>query len=256
MLMVVDIGNTNITIGVYDKDTLLDTFRLTSSTTRSRDEFGTILLSFLQASEIKKEDIEHVIISSVVPQMMHAFNNSIKKYLSIDPIIIGPGTKTGISIKTENPKSVGADRIVDLAGCYYTYQGNAIVIDFGTATTFDYISADGAFKYGVVAPGIGICADALSSKCAKLPEIEIKKPDTILASNTTHAMQAGLVYGYIGSVEYIIRKMKEELNISDCLVIATGGLGRIIASNTDLIDIYDPDLTFKGLKIIFDKNFN
>lgn len=254
MLMVADIGNTNITLGIYDGNTLVDTFRLTSSANRSRDEFGTLLLTFLQANGIRIHDIENVIIASVVPKIMHSFINSIKKYLFVEPIVIGPETKTGICIKTENPKSVGADRIVDLAGCFFEYQGNAIVIDFGTATTFDYISADGIFQYGVVAPGIGISAEALSSKCAKLPEIEIQKPDKILASNTIHAMQSGLVYGYIGSVEYIIQKMKEELNIDDCLVIATGGLGRIIANNTNLIDIYDPDLTFKGLKIIFEKN--
>lgn len=254
MLMVADVGNTNITLGVYKKDELLCTYRMMSLAQKTSDEYGTTILSFLAVNHIDIESIEDVMVSSVVPKIMHAFNNSIKKYLKKEPIQVGPGIKTGISIKTENPKGVGADRIVDLAGCYYHYRGNALVIDFGTATTFDYISEDGTFKYGVTAPGIGICAEALSTKCAKLPEIEIVKPQTILAGNTISSMQAGLVYGYVGGVEYIIQQFKKELNCDDLLVVATGGLGRTIFDYTDSIDVYDPDLTFKGLRSIYEKN--
>ena len=233
---------------------MVGSYRLTTWFKRTSDEYGFMILNFLQVSKVDANEIEDVIISSVVPKIMHSFTNSIRKYINKEPIIVGPGIKTGISIKTENPKKVGADRIVDLAGCYYNYRGNALVIDFGTATTYDYISSDGVFKYGVTAPGIGISAEALSEHCAKLPEIEIKRPDTILASETITSMQAGLFYGYLGSVEYIIQRFKEELNQPDMLVVATGGLGKLISQNTDFIDIYDRDLTFKGLKYIYQKN--
>lgn len=254
MLIVVDIGNTNITIGAYEKNQIVNTFRMTTKNPRTSDEFGSELINFMHASNIKVVDIEDVIISSVVPKVMHAFTNSIRKYIYKEPIIIGPGIKTGISIKTDSPRDVGADRIVDLAGCYFNYGGNCLVIDFGTATTYDYIAKDGTFQYGVTAPGLEISAQALWSMAAKLPEIEIKKPDTILAKNTISSMQAGIVYGYIGQTEYIINKFKEELGIDDMKVIATGGLGRIIHINTDLIDLYDPELTFKGLKAIYERN--
>lgn len=256
MLLVVDIGNTNITLGLYKDEEIIGNYRLTTWFKRTSDEYGFMINNFLQVSKVDVNEIEDVIISSVVPKIMHSFTNSIRKYINKEPIIVGPGIKTGISVKTENPKKVGADRIVDLAGCYYTYGGNALVIDLGTATTYDYISSDGVFKYGVTAPGIGITAEALSEKCAKLPEIEIVKPETVLASETTTSMQAGLFYGYLGSVEYIIKKFKEELGADDMKVIATGGLGKLISENTDLIDIYDRDLTFKGLKVIYEKNKN
>lgn len=254
MLMTVDIGNTNMTIALFDANTIKATFRLTTKTIRTSDEYGSNLINFMHAFDIHVNTIEDVIISSVVPKVMHSFTNSIRKYIHKEPIIIGPGLKTGISIRTDDPRAVGADRIVDLAGCMANYGGNALVIDFGTATTYDYISEDGIFQYGVTAPGIEISAKALWTQAAKLPEIEIKKPDTILAKNTITSMQAGLVYGYIGQCEYIINEYKKALGIDDMKVIATGGLGRIICSNTTLIDIYDPDLTFKGLKTIYDRN--
>lgn len=254
MLMTVDIGNTNMTIALFDENTIKATFRLTTKTIRTSDEYGSNLINFMHAFDIHVNTIEDVIISSVVPKVMHSFTNSIRKYIHKEPIIIGPGLKTGISIRTDDPRAVGADRIVDLAGCMANYGGNALVIDFGTATTYDYISEDGIFQYGVTAPGIEISAKALWTQAAKLPEIEIKKPDTILAKNTITSMQAGLVYGYIGQCEYIINEYKKALGIDDMKVIATGGLGRIICSNTTLIDVYDPDLTFKGLKTIYDRN--
>lgn len=254
MLMVVDIGNTNITLGIYDGEELKVTFRMTTKIPRTSDEFGSCLINFMRASSIKVVDIDDVIISSVVPKVMHAFTNSIRRYIYREPLLIGPGVKSGISIQTDSPRDVGADRIVDLAGCFYHYGGNALVIDFGTATTYDYISKEGIFQYGVTAPGIEISAQALWTQAAKLPEIEIKKPTTILAKNTITSMQAGLVYGYIGQCEYIIENFKKELGIDDLLVIATGGLGKIIFSNTDKIQIYDGELTFKGLKSIYERN--
>ena len=236
MLVVIDIGNTNITMGLFDGDEIIGNYRLTTKLERTSDEYGFMLLSFLNASNIDVEQIQDVIIASVVPKIMYSFTNSIKKYFNKEPIIIGPGIKTGIRIKIDNPKELGADRLVDAAGAYYIYGGPCLVIDFGTATT---------------APGIGISVNALSSQAAKLPEIEIKKPKNIIAKNTVSSMQAGIVYGYIGLTENIICALKNEYG-DNLKVVSTGGLGRIIFNETDLIDIYDPDLTFKGLKIIYD----
>lgn len=257
MLLAVDIGNTNITYGlISDTGTVVGTFRITTKMPRTSDEFGLNLMSFLNSLNVSVTAIDDVIISSVVPKIMYAFTNSIRKYLLIEPIIVGPGIKTGISIKTESPKELGADKIVDAAAVYHTYGGNALILDFGTATTYDYIDENGTFLYSCISPGIEICANALWSQAAKLPEVEIQKPATILSKNTINSMQAGIVYGYIGQVEYIIKQFKKELNRKDIKVIATGGLGKIIYKETKLIDAYDPDLTFKGMKIIYDKNKN
>ena len=255
MLLTVDIGNTNITMALIDQENnIKGTFRVTTKAKRTSDEFGMILMEFCRMSKVTVEEIKDVIISSVVPKVMHSFNNSIRKYIKKEPIIVGPGIKTGISIKTDFPKEVGADKIVDAAAVYYLYGGNAIVVDFGTATTFDYINEKGEFLYNVILPGLEISAQALWQQAAKLPEIEIVKPASILAKNTDTSMRAGVVYGYIGSTEYIISKMKEEIGRDDIKVYATGGLGRVIYNETDMIDLYDPDLAFKGMKIIYDKN--
>jgi type III pantothenate kinase len=253
MLVVVDVGNTNITLGVYNEDKLIANFRLTTKLQRTSDEFGIALFSFFQTKNINPQDVEDVLISSVVPKIMHSLTNAIRKYFNIEPIIVGPGIKTGISIKTENPKELGADRIVDIAAAYHIYGGPTLVIDFGTATTYDYVNELGEFEFGVTSPGIEICAQALWTQAAKLPEIEIKKPESIVCRNTITSMQGGLVYGYIGQTEYIIKKVKEAVG-KDIKVVATGGLGRIIYNETDMIDVYDPDFAFKGMKVIYHKN--
>ena len=254
MLLVIDVGNTNITIGVYNGDDLCASFRLsTKDRTRTSDEFGIDLYNLLSAKNIEPTDIKATIISSVVPNLMHSLTNAIRKYLNMEPLIVGPGIKTGISIHVDDPRSLGADRIVDAIAAYTIYGGPVLVLDFGTATTFDFVSENGVFECAVTAPGIEICAEAMWSKAAQLPKIEIKKPSTILAKNTITSMQAGVVYGYIGCVEYIIDTMKKELGCN-CKVVATGGLGSIIASETKMIDEYDPDLTFKGMKIVYEKN--
>ncbi|MGL5540975.1 MAG: type III pantothenate kinase [Erysipelotrichaceae bacterium] len=253
MLIAIDIGNTNITIGFFEGEALIGTYRMTTKMQRTSDEYGIVLLNFLMSKSKTIEDIDDIIVSSVVPKIMHSFNNSLRKYLRKEPILIGPGIKTGIEVKTEHPKSVGADRIVDLAGAYYTYNQACLVIDFGTATTFDFVDEKGVFAYGVTVPGIEISAQALWSNAAKLPEIEIVKPKSILARNTVQSMQAGLVYGYIGQTEYIIQQFKKALK-REFLVVATGGLGRIISDETKLIDVYDPNLTFVGLKTIYERN--
>ncbi|MBQ4650593.1 MAG: type III pantothenate kinase [Firmicutes bacterium] len=255
MLLTVDIGNTNITMGLMnDENIVAGTFRITTKAQRTSDEYGSLIMEFCRMSNVTVDEIKDVIISSVVPKVMYSFNNSIRKYIKKEPIIVGPGIRTGISIMTDFPKEVGADKIVDAAAVFNIYGGNAIVIDFGTATTFDYINEKGEFLYNVIMPGLEISAQALWQQAAKLPEIEISKPESILGKNTDTSMRAGVVYGYIGSTEYIIRKMKAEIGRDDIKVYATGGLGRVIYNETDMIDHYDPDLAFKGMKIIYDKN--
>ena len=254
MLLCIDIGNTDITYGVFKGDDVILTFRTKSKTSHTSDEYGVQIIGILRENGIEKTQIKGVAISSVVPNIMYSFVNGIIKYFKLDPLVIQPGVKTGIAIKTENPKEVGADRIVDAVGAYYRYGGPLIVIDFGTATTFDVVDEEGSFIAAVTTPGIKITLQALISGAAKLPEIEIQKPASILAKNTVTSMQAGLVYGYIGQVEYIVGEIKRELNLPDMKVIATGGLSSVIKPHTKVIDHFDRDLTLRGLKMIYDRN--
>lgn len=254
MLLAVDIGNTNITLAVFKEEHVIVSFRITTKIPRTSDEYGLLLKDLLKTKGIKTSQVEAVIISSVVPNIMHSFQNAIIKYFDKKPIVIGSGVKTGIRIATSNPKEIGADRIVDLVAAYEEYGGPVIVIDFGTATTYDLVTEDGSFTAGVTSPGIRICANALWQETAKLPEIEIKKPKSILAKDTISSIQAGLVYGYIGQTEYIVRKMIEEAKLQDVKVVATGGLGKLIADSTDVINHYDANLTMKGLYHIYRKN--
>lgn len=253
MLLVIDIGNTNVTFGVFEKKEIKTTFRITTKIPRTSDEYGLLICDLLLKKSVDIDDIEDIIISSVVPNVMHSFQNGIIKYLNKKPIVVEPGTKTGIKITLTNPREVGADRIVDAVGAYFIYGGPVLVIDYGTATTYDYISGDGAFSAGVITTGIRSSAKELSQDAAKLPEIEIKRPDTILAKDTIRSMQAGLFYGYVGQTEYIIDKFKYETGISDMKVVATGGLGKIISEATEKIDYYDANLTLHGLRILYEK---
>ena len=215
MLLVIDVGNTNITLGVFNKDELFGTFRMKTKQPRTSDEYGITLQELVERHGIESSKIR---------------------------------------IVTENPRQVGPDRIVDAVGAYTLYGGPAIVVDFGTATTFDVIGPDGTFEAGVIAPGIRTSAQSLWGEADMLPAIEIRKPNSILAKETITAMQAGLVYGQIGQTEYIIKRMKEESGYPDAKVIATGGLGKMIANETDMIDVYDSQLTLKGLRFIYEKN--
>ncbi len=253
MILAIDVGNTNIKASIINGDDYSNIFRLTT-TNRTSDEFGQSLLFYLENNGFTVADIKGAVISSVVPAIMHSLVNAIKKYFHVDPIIVGVGVKTGIKVQTENPKEVGSDRIADACGAYFTYGGPILLIDFGTATKYDVVDESGAFIVGITSSGIKITANALWTNTAKLPEIEIKKPKSILAKNTITSLQAGLVYGYIGQVEYIVNKVKEELNLPDMKVVSTGGLSRVILDETDVIDFNDPYLTFKGLKEIYDRN--
>lgn len=254
MLLVIDVGNTNITLGVFEESELKASFRLTTCTDRTSDEYGLILCDLLKAKKIAIEEISSVAIASVVPKLMHSLASGIIKYLGHTPLVVGIGTKTGIKISAVNPKEIGADRVVDAVAAYEIYGGPVLVIDFGTAITYDLISSDGTFIAAVTSPGLRIAANALWTQTAKLPEIEIAMPDTILAKDTVTSMQAGLVFGCIGQTEYIVKRMLKEAGIDKCKIIATGGLGKIISDATDIIEVYDPNLTLKGLKIISDKN--
>ncbi|MBO5247308.1 MAG: type III pantothenate kinase [Eubacterium sp.] len=254
MLLTLDVGNTNITIGVFDGEKLLCTLRITTKLPRTSDEYGTLLKNLMRDNDIDPADIQAAIISSVVPAVMYSLRNGLYKYLHVDPLIIEPGVKTGIHVVTENPSQIGADRIVDAVGAYTKYGGPVLVLDFGTATTYDLVDEKGQFLSGITAPGIRTAARALWQEAAKLPEIEIKKPKSILARETISSMQAGLVYGQIGQTEYIIEKVREESGYKDLKVVATGGLGAMIAAETRKIDIYDPNLTLDGMRIIYEKN--
>ena len=226
---------------------------MTTKIKRTSDEYGFMLSNFLENAGINIEEVHDVIISSVVPKIMHSFRNGIVKFLNVDPVIVGPGIKTGISVQLENPRSVGSDRIADCAGAFYEYGGPVLVVDFGTATTYDYVDEKGNFKAGAIGVGIESGANALWGQTAQLPEIEIKRPQSILAKNTQTEMQAGIFYQFLGGFELTVKQFRKELK-TNFKVIATGGLGRIICNYTDLIDVYDPNLIFKGLKIIYNKN--
>ena len=254
MLLVIDVGNTNITLGVFKKEELLGTFRMTTKLPRTSDEYGIMLKELIERQGISSKDINAVIIASVVPDIMHSLGSAMIKYFGIKPVIVSAGIKTGIRIVTENPKQVGADRIVDAVAAYTLYGGPVIVIDFGTATTYDIVGPDATFEGAVIAPGIRTSAQAMWGQAAMLPAIEIKKPDTILAKETVSSMQAGIVFGQIGQVEYIVERIRRESGYRDAKVVASGGLGNIIARETEAIDVYDPQLTLTGLRIIYEKN--
>lgn len=254
MLLVVDVGNTNITLGVFKEEEIVATFRLTTKQPRTSDEFGVMICSLLEHREIRVKDIHAIIMSSVVPDIMYSLTSAIVKYFDINPLIVGPGVKTGIRIATENPREIGADRIVDSVAAYEIYGGPVLVIDFGTATTYDVITKEGAFIAGITAPGIHTASRALWGDAAKLPEVEIKKPASILAKETISSMQAGIVYGCIGQTEYIIRQVIKETGYKNLITVATGGLGKLIYDETDLIQHYDPLLTLQGLRLIYNKN--
>lgn len=253
MILVIDVGNTNTEVGAFEGDDLITSWRFMTKTPRTSDEFAVIFRGFFQTDELDPKAVESIIVASVVPDVMHSMINGVKKVFGRTPMAVGPGIKTGMPILMNDPTEVGADRIVDAVAAYNLYGGPVLVLDFGTATTYDYVDENGALVAGVMTPGIQISANALFANAAKLPSIAIRKPKTIMAKDTETNMQAGLVYGYIGQVSYIIDKMCEKIG-ERVKVVATGGYGRMFLDEVDSIDIFDPKLTLKGLKIIHDKN--
>lgn len=254
MLVAVDIGNTNIVLGLLDGDEIVGTYRITTKADHTSDEYGLMITYFLRLSGFTPKDVEDVIVASVVPKVMYSFRASIVKFLHIEPMVVGPGVRSGINIRLDDPRSLGADCLADCAGAYYVYGGPVLVADFGTATTFNYVDARGTITCGLIEPGIRTAASALSSGAAQLPEVEITRPDSILAKGTKTAMQAGLYYGFLGAIERTIEQFHAEIGEEEFKVVATGGLGRVFVNDTDLIDVYDPDLIFKGMAEIHARN--
>ncbi len=253
MIFVLDVGNTNTVIGVYEKDELKHHWRIETSRNKTEDEFGMLIKALLEHVELTFEDFDGIIISSVVPPIMAALERMCVKYFGTNPIVVGPGIKTGLNIKYDNPREVGADRIVNAVAAIEEYDGPLIIVDFGTATTYCYINEHKQYMGGAIAPGIGISTEALYSRAAKLPRIEIVKPEAIVGKSTVAAMQAGILYGYVGQVDGIVSRMKAESS-AEPKVIATGGLSALIASESNVIDVVDPFLTLKGLKLIYHRN--
>ena len=253
MIFVLDVGNTNTVLGVYDGDELKFHWRIETSRNKTEDEYGMMIKMLLQDVGLHFSDIDGIIISSVVPPIMFALERMCTKYFHIKPLIVGPGIKTGLNIKYDNPKEVGADRIVNAVAGIHLYGAPLIIVDFGTATTYCYINEHKQYMGGAIAPGITISTEALYSRAAKLPRIEIARPDDIIGKNTVSAMQAGILYGYVGQVEGIVARMKEKSAIPP-KVIATGGLASLIAHESNAIDIVDPFLTLKGLQLLYERN--
>lgn len=254
MLLVFDIGNTNMVLGVYKDKELICNFRIGTDKSKTSDEYGVIIRQLFDYEGISLKNIEDVIISSVVPEVMHSLENFSFKYCAKEPIIVGPGVKTGINIKYENPQQVGADRIVNAVAGYEKYGGPLILIDFGTATTFCAVSQKGEYLGGAISPGIKISSEALFQRASKLHKVEIAKPKGAIGKNTTWAMQSGIVFGYAGLVDNIVAMMKEELGSDDVNVVATGGLAPLICAETKTVKIVDKFLTLEGLRIIYERN--
>lgn len=253
MLMVMDVGNTNTVLGVYDGKQLLKDWRITTQPHQTADEYGILLKELFALAGLHFTDITDLILSCVVPPLEMVVNETAKKYLQIEPLIVGPGIKTGMPVLYENPREVGADRIVNSVAAYQKYGGPCIVIDFGTATTFDAISAEGAYIGGIITPGVLISYEALFHKAAKLPLIDMVKPKSVIGRSTVASMQSGMVYGYVGLVEGIVGRMKAELG-GESKVVATGGLAETIARETEVIQEVDQYLTLEGLRILFELN--
>ena len=253
MLLVVDVGNSNTVFGLYEGDLLLGKWRM-SAGEKTSDEMGLFICSIFAHNNIDKSKLKSIIISSVVPSIMFSLTNGILKYFNIEPKIVNSDMRLGNIFKNMKTKELGADRIVNCVAAYQLYGGPAIVIDYGTATTYDAMDADGGFLTGITAPGIKISSEALFSKAALLGKVELTLPDTVFIKNTTESVQAGILFGAIGETEYIVNRIKREMNEPNAKVIATGGLVHTILSGTNIFDDIAPSLTLDGLRMIYEMN--
>lgn len=253
MLLAIDIGNTNLTLGLYAGSEPGPRWRLATVHERMPDEYGLQFIGLLQHAGYQATQLHGICLASVVPPLTGRVIEACQRYLGLDPLVVGPEVKTGVRILYEDPQAVGADRIVDAAAVQRLYGGPACVVDFGTATTFDAITAEGDYLGGAIAPGIGIAAEALFQRTAKLPRVSLQRPPSAIGRNTTHAMQAGLLFGYVGLVEGMVARFRQELG-PQMKVIATGGLAEIVARETSVIEIVAPWLTLDGLRLIWELN--
>lgn len=262
MLLAIDVGNTNMTFGLFRSRELLLNWRMSTAQERTSDEAGVLIVQFLQMNHYDPIHVKHVIVCSVVPQVMHSLLNAIRKYLQREPLCVEPGIKTGLNIKYENPREVGADKIVNAVAAIKMYGGPLVIVDFGTATTFCAVGSKQDYLGGVICPGIKISAEALFEKASKLPRVEIAKPKNIIGRTTITSMQSGLVHGFVGQVDYLVRIIKKEMveewhaakEESQIKVIATGGMSRLISSESLTIQETNPFLILEGLQIIHDMN--
>ena len=250
-LLVVDLGNTNLVLGVFRDDELVSSWRLATARERTADEYG--ILARQLVGEPLHEELDGAIVASVVPPLNSAMAFMVRKYFGIDPLFVEPGVKTGIAILVDNPLEVGADRIVNCAAAHHKYGGPTVIVDFGTATTFDVVTEDAEFIGGVIAPGLNISAEALFARAARLPRVDIRRPDHVIGTSTVVNMQSGIYFGYLGLVDGILARIKREVKGLK-RVVATGGLATLFAEESEHIDEVDSDLTLQGLKIIYDRN--
>lgn len=253
MLLVVDVGNTNIVIGLMEGEQPKHTFRLTT-TPRTTDEFGLALTQLLAARGLSAEPVSGAIISSVVPTLLYSLEKAVRRYFEVEPLVVGRKLKTGMKVRTDNPREVGADRIVNAVAAAQLWGGPVIVVDFGTATTIDCVNRGNEYVGGAIAPGLRIAEEALFSHTAQLPRIDLQRPKTAIGTNTVHAMQSGLFFGYTGLVDALVRRCREELDTGTVKVVATGGLATLIAAESKEIQLVEPHLTLKGLAMLYARN--
>lgn len=252
MILVIDVGNTNTVIGLMEGETLKARLRLTTDE-RTTDELGILMMQALEHRGIAKADVHGAIISSVVPSVLYSYDKACRRYLDVEPLVVGRNLRTGIKVRTDNPREVGADRIVNSVAALARWGGPVIVVDFGTATTFDCVNAEGEYVGGAIAPGFRISEEALVSRTAKLPRVEVRRPPHVIGRNTIDAIQSGMYFGYAGLVDNLARRCREELG-GHAKVIATGGLAHLLADESEVIEEIDPFLTLRGLAMLYELN--